>query len=801
WIAGCSTGEEAYSLAIIFKEALEAIKPLGTFKLQIFATDLDKDAIDKARTGFFPLNITADVSQERLRRFFEREENGFRISREIRETVVFAPQNVIMDPPFTKLDILVCRNLLIYMEQDLQKKLIPLFHYSLNPGGFLFLGSAESIGSFSSLFRPLDSKTRLFCRLNQSGRSEPLDLPFAFGRALPVFQDVADKQTDSKSSSHNLQALVDHFLLQHYAPVAVLTNDKGDIIYISGHTGKYLEPAAGKANWNIFAMAREGLRFELNVLFGSALHQKSAVIRKGLTLGVNGSTQTFNLTIEPLEAPDPLRGLVLIVFSDAEKVAGELLPDATFSDAAANRLTILEEELTRARDEILSIREEMETSQEELKSTNEEMQSANEELQSANEELTTSKEEMQSMNEELQTVNHELQSKVRDLSQVNNDMKNLLNSTDIATLFLDEALNIRRFTTRTTSIIKLIASDVGRPITDIVTDLHYPELADDAKEVIQTLVFSEKQVSAKNGRWFNVKIMPYRTQENRIIGLVITFSDITTAKNLEEELRENETRFRAAIESSGIVVAAVDRAFRYTWLYDPRSELITPDFIGKRDDEHPDRQHLSELMEVNRKVFATGHAVRRDLTFQLMNGSSRFYELNAKPLKNANGEMIGVITIATDKTRIKESERAKTESDARLRFLLDAIPEGAMFQDKEGRILMTNHEAARILGFSMEEMQGKTAMELRLKTVRPDGSDFPIEEHPAIVALRTARPARGVVMGVFHPGNNTCRWISINALPRFREGISAPCQVYVAFHEITLPKASSSAFKKKEKPS
>ncbi|NTV92932.1 MAG: chemotaxis protein CheB, partial [Chlorobiaceae bacterium] len=640
WIAGCSTGEEAYSLAIIFKEALEAIKPLGTFKLQIFATDLDKDAIDKARAGFFPLNITADVSQERLRRFFEREENGFRISREIRETVVFAPQNVIMDPPFTKLDILVCRNLLIYMEQDLQKKLIPLFHYSLNPGGFLFLGSAESIGSFSSLFRPLDSKTRLFCRLNQSGRSEPLDLPFAFGRALPVFQDVADKQTDSKSSSHNLQALVDHFLLQHYAPVAVLTNDKGDIIYISGHTGKYLEPAAGKANWNIFAMAREGLRFELNVLFGSALHQKSAVIRKGLTLGVNGSTQTFNLTIEPLEAPDPLRGLVLIVFSDAEKVAGELLPDATFSDAAANRLTILEEELTRARDEILSIREEMETSQEELKSTNEEMQSANEELQSANEELTTSKEEMQSMNEELQTVNHELQSKVRDLSQVNNDMKNLLNSTDIATLFLDEALNIRRFTTRTTSIIKLIASDVGRPITDIVTDLHYPELADDAKEVIQTLVFSEKQVSAKNGRWFNVKIMPYRTQENRIIGLVITFSDITTAKNLEEELRENETRFRAAIESSGIVVAAVDRAFRYTWLYDPRSELITPDFIGKRDDEHPDRQHLSELMEVNRKVFATGHAVRRDLTFQLMNGSSRFYELNAKPLKNANGEMI-----------------------------------------------------------------------------------------------------------------------------------------------------------------
>ncbi|NTW84402.1 MAG: PAS domain-containing protein [Chlorobiaceae bacterium] len=657
WIAGCSTGEEAYSLAIIFKESLQAVKPLGTFKLQIFATDLDKDAIDKARSGFFPLNIAADVSQERLRLFFEREDNGFRITRDIRETVVFAPQNVIMDPPFTKLDILVCRNLLIYIEQDLQKKLIPLFHYCLNPGGFLFLGSAENIGSFSNLFRPLDSKTRIFCKLQQNGCSEPLDLPFAFARVLPALPDVADKQYDSKVSSLNLQALVDRLLLQHYAPAAVVTNDKGDIIYISGHTGKYIEPAAGKANWNIFAMAREGLRYELNVLFGSALRQKTALTRRGVTLKMNGNILSVNLTIEPLEAPDPLRGLILIVFNDDEKVAGELLPDTSFSDAAGNRLTSLEQELSRARDEILSIREEMETSQEELKSTNEEMQSTNEELQSANEELTTSKEEMQSMNEELQTVNHELQSKVRDLTQVNNDMKNLLNSTDIATLFLDDALNIRRFTTRTTSIIKLIASDVGRPITDIVTDLQYPDLADDAREVIQTLVFCEKQVPATNGRWFNVKIMPYRTQENRIIGLVITFSDISTAKKLEEDLRDNENRFRAAIESSGIVVAAVDRDFRYTWLYDPRHELIKPDFIGRRDEELPDELHFKELKEVNRKVFATGDTVFRDLTVRLVNGSSRFYKLIANPMKSANGEVIGVITVASENSYLKEAQR------------------------------------------------------------------------------------------------------------------------------------------------
>ncbi|TLU83162.1 MAG: PAS domain S-box protein [Chlorobium sp.] len=800
WIAGCSTGEEAYSLAIIFRETLEAVKPIGTFKLQIFATDLDKDAIDKARTGFFPLNITADVSQERLRRFFESEDNGFRISREIRETVVFAPQNVIMDPPFIKLDILVCRNLLIYMEQDLQKKLIPLFHYSLNPGGFLFLGSAESIGSFSNLFRPLDSKTRLFCRLQPNGRSEPLDLPFAFVRALPAFPDVAAEQSSSKSSSLNLQTLVDRFLLQHYAPAAVLTNDKGDIIYICGHTGKYIEPAAGKANWNIFAMAREGLRFELDLLFRNALRQKTAVTRKGLTLGMNGDTQTVNLTIEPLEAPDALRGLILIVFKDDDNVSGEILPDTSFSDAAGNRLTSLHQELSMARDEILSIREEMETSQEELKSTNEEMLSANEELQSTNEELTTSKEEMQSMNEELQTVNHELQSKVRDLSQVNNDMKNLLNSTDIATLFLDDSLNIRRFTTRTTSIIKLIASDVGRPITDIVTDLHYPDLAEDAREVIQTLIFCEKQVPATNGRWFNVKIMPYRTQENRIIGLVITFSDITEAKNLEENLRENENRFRTAIESSNIIVAVFDREFRFTWLCDPRHEMFRPDFTGRRDDELPDELHFKELREVNREVFAKGNTFCRDLTVQLANGCSRFYELVSKPLKNGNGETIGVIMVASDNTCRKEAERAREECEESFRFLFDAIPEGAIFQDPEGKILRTNHEAERILGYSRDEMQGKTAMELRWKTVRQDGSDFPFEEHPAFIALGTAQPVRGVVMGVFHPGNNTCRWISINALPRFRDGMSAPYQVYVTFHEITSPKALPSAFKKKEKP-
>ncbi len=551
WVSGCSTGEEAYSLAIAFREVVDALKPGGNFRLQIFATDLDKDAIDKARQGIYPANIATDVSSERLQRFFIKDEHhGFRISRDIRETIVFAPHNVIMDPPFTKLDIIVCRNLLIYMEQELQKKLLPLFHYSLNAGGILFLGTAESIGSFTYLFDAFDLKARIFRKLRYGHRAEPVEFPASFAPMFYKASEMMGRRAAMKTGEMNLQLVTDQFLLQHYTPAGVLTNEKGDIISISGRTGKYLEPAAGKANWNVFAMAREGLRYELNILFGSVIRQKKSLVKKGVMVGTNGGMQRVNLTVELLEAPEILRGLLLIVFNDVDSVeAGLVTGSAVHADAGSEQVELIGQELREAQNEILIIREEMQTSQEELKSMNEEMQSANEELQSTNEELTTSKEEMQSLNEELQTVNHELQSKVTDLSETNNDMKNLLNSTDIATLFLDDALKIRRFTNRTAAIIKLIATDIGRPVTDIVTDLHYPDLIDDAREVLRNLVYSEKQIPASDGRWFIVKIMPYRTQENRIVGLVITFTDITAVKKFEGSLQESEERFRFLFEA------------------------------------------------------------------------------------------------------------------------------------------------------------------------------------------------------------------------------------------------------------
>jgi two-component system CheB/CheR fusion protein len=535
WVPGCSTGEEAYSLAMVFKEAMEAAKPSKTFKLNVFATDLDKDAINKARQGVYPANIAADVSPERLKRFFTKVEPGYRVGTEIREMVVFAPQSLILDAPFTKLDILSCRNLLIYLAPEMQKKLMPLFHYSLSPGGILLLGSAETVGGFTDLFASLGGKTRLYRRTESATRAEPIEFPPAFASPLPAGTE-ARPETKTPSS---LQALADQLVLELYSLPAVLVNDKGDVLYVSGRTGKYLEPAAGKANWNIFVMARTGLRYELTNAFEKVLRQEGAVALRGLRIENNGGDYFVNVTLQRLEKPEPLRGLVMIVFADvAAPLETPVQGRARKGPGRSARLAELEQKHQQVCMELQTTREVMQTSQEELRSTNEEMQSTNEELQSTNEELMTSKEEMQSLNEELQTVNTELQAKVDELSRSNNDMKNLLNSTDIATLFLDNDLKVRRFTTQATKIIKLITGDVGRPITDLASDLLYPELPADAREVLRKLGFVEKPVNARDGRWFTVRIMPYRTLDDRIDGVVITFADITTAKTLEAQLRE-----------------------------------------------------------------------------------------------------------------------------------------------------------------------------------------------------------------------------------------------------------------------
>lgn len=532
WVAGCSTGEEAYSLAMTFREAVERLRPRTNFTLQIYATDIDREAIAQARQGSYPASIATDVAPGRLARFFVKDGTGYRVAKEIREMVIFAPQNVIMDPPFTKLDLLTCRNLLIYFTPELQKKLFPLFHYSLNPEGVLLLGSAESVGGFTGLFAALPGKSRLFRRLTALPHPALAKFPTDFLAARGGDPDPARKPSPAAAG---LQASAEQWLLHHRAPTAVLVNKLGDILFVSRRTGPYLEPAAGKANWNLFAMVRPSLRPAVTKVFQQARVSVGGGACRRVVLMKDA--RHVEVAVEYLLEPIALRGLAMVEFTDVPAPAAPLPRRGGKAVTSRARVHQLEQALRAARDDLQNTRDVMLVSQQDLKSLNEELQSTNEELQSSNEELTTSKEEMQSLNEELQTVNVELQAKVDELGAASNDMKNLLNSTEIATVFLDNGLRVRRFTEQAQKLFKFIPGDIGRPVTDLANDLLYPEMVADARDTLRTLVPLDLPVETRSGRWYAMRLMPYRTAENRIEGVVITFTDITTAKKLEAELR------------------------------------------------------------------------------------------------------------------------------------------------------------------------------------------------------------------------------------------------------------------------
>lgn len=532
WVVGCSTGEEAYTLAMVYSEAVEKLPASQRPSLKIFATDLNADAIGLARIGLYPASIARDVEPRRLGRFFREKPGGYLIDPGIREMVLFAQHDVILDPPFTRLDILCCRNLMIYFDAALQQRLVPVFHYSLRPGGVLLLGGSETVGRGQAMFIPLHPKTRLYLR--NDNRSAPNMAVFPTPR--PLSSPSASQETTvahPNTAPSNLQSLADHALLQAFSPAAVLVDDSGNVLYVNGRTGAYLEPAASKANWNIHLMARPGIRTQLAVALRTALRDKGAVELHGLRLD-DEAPLCVDITVLPILQPAGLAGMALIVFRDVVAPSrGRRRKAADAVDPAVG------DELIRSRDEIRALRQETRASQEELQATNEELQSANEDLQSANEELTTSKEEAQSMNEELQTVNGELQSKLDDLALAQSDMQNLLNSIDIATLFLDNGLNVRRFTEQIARVFHLREADIGRPLSELPAKLIYPELHADVKETLRTLVFSEKQIETADGHWFSVHIMPYRTLANVIQGAVITFVDITSAKELESRLRKD----------------------------------------------------------------------------------------------------------------------------------------------------------------------------------------------------------------------------------------------------------------------
>ena len=542
WVAGCSTGEEAYSLAIALHELLQAADAPSREAapaVQIFATDLSEDAIVRARRGVFPAAIAREVSPVRLQRYFTRAGEGWRIGKSVRESVVFATHDLLADPPFTRLDLISCRNLMIYLTLPLQERLLPLFHYGLRPGGVLLLGSSESVGRGADLFEPIDARLRLFRRRPAPGALAVPGLPLR-----PHDRAIAPKEPavpDPDIPSVNLQSLADQVLLHELTPPAVLVSAAGDILYINGRTGRWLEPAAGKANWNLHAMARPGIREPLSAALARIAVQDEPLRLTGLIPADDAGAAPVDVLVRRLHEPAGLEGTLLVVFQAQPASAVPATPATATAQApvpasvpaGADAGADAGQELIFNRERLRLMRDEMRSSREELQAANEELQSSNEELQSTNEELTSSKEELQAMNEELHAVNAELQARVDELALARSDMRNLLDSLDVATLFLDAELNVRRYTEHGRRIFRLREGDIGRPIAELSGTLAYPDLPADLAAVLRELTPREKAVPSRDGRWYSVRISPYRDDAGQVRGALVTCLDITAAKLLE----------------------------------------------------------------------------------------------------------------------------------------------------------------------------------------------------------------------------------------------------------------------------
>ncbi len=546
WVAGCSTGEEAYSIAIFFLDYIKKSNPVNRMKVQIFATDINTEAVDFARHGLYPQNIVNFIPREYITDYFLQQGNRYKIKKEVREMIIFSKQDVIYDPPLTKIDLICCRNLLIYLIPEIQAKILSVFHYSLNPEGFIFLGTSESIGTQSELFSAFNSKWKLFKR-REGAKPHNIDSYYS-PRPFQALMNETSPDGEQNKHSINFTDLIKKTLLEKFTPPCILINEQGDILYFNGKTGNYLEPATGKVNMNIFSMAREGLRYELGQGIKKVLAQKKEIMLKSLELTIVESKIYLDIIISPVITDMNIFLLVVfrefapVVIKEKDIVRHDHLKESQY-------IRDLENELKDAKENLQNTLEEMIASQEEQKSTNEELQSINEELQSTNEELMTSREEMQSLNEELMSVNSELEVKISELSESNNDLINLLNNTEIGTIYLDINLKIRRYNNSATRIVNLIGTDIGRPLSDIATNLKNDTLVEDSMEVLKKLVFKESQVQNKKNKWFMTRIYPYRTVENLIDGVVITFSDITAMKELEASLEDAGNFSKAVVEA------------------------------------------------------------------------------------------------------------------------------------------------------------------------------------------------------------------------------------------------------------
>ncbi|MBS0149660.1 MAG: PAS domain-containing protein [Nitrospira sp.] len=557
WVTGCSTGEEAYSLAILLREFLMERK--SRRRVEIFATDIDGQAIATARTGLYPAGISDDITPVRLQRFFTKEDGWYRVKKEIRDLVIFAVHNLLTDPPFTKLNLVSCRNTLIYLETKAQQNLLATFHYALKPKGLLWLGPSETNSGFEERFMSVDKKWKLFTRDATSGVLPYLER-FAIGLTHTGVDTVPIGDVDRRAAARKVPALVEQLLMGRYVPASVVADTQGEVVYIHGHTGAYLEPAPGPQPQHLLDMAREGLKHELSAMLQQAAGRQTEIVRRGIRVRANGAVNVVTVTVRRIAEPDSLQGLFWVIF---EPVPAARKQEESRSTPSVRKVqTGLHRELEETKQRLQHTIEEVQTSNEELKSANEELQSTNEELQSTNEELETAKEELQSLNEELVTVNAELQGKLDELSGVNDDLTNLLNSTEVATIFVDNLLCIKRFTPEAKKVVNLIVSDVGRPLSDISSRIVSDQILEDTRDVLDTLIFKEREVQTTDGIWYFMRIFPYRTAKNTIEGLVLTFLNITKMKRAEQTSQAALDSAQNIVETIGVPLLVLDEELR-----------------------------------------------------------------------------------------------------------------------------------------------------------------------------------------------------------------------------------------------
>ncbi len=774
WIAGCATGEEAYSLAMLLCEHAERLSHPPS--IQLFASDVDEHSILDARAGLFPTTIEADVSQERLRRFFQQDHGRYRVRKELREKVLFASHNVLRDPPFSRIDLVSCRNLLIYLTPPAQEQVFDIFHFALRVGGLLFVGGSESSQNVESLFSAVDAPHRIYVRRSvprpawripilpgpTQNRLGPLP---ARARTLPALTsaEAADAKSEAPEALRGRQERrailfgeLHLKMLEDYGPPSVVINESHDIVHLSQHGGRYLQFGAGEPTADIMTMVHPALRIELRTALFRAAQDGAPFTAAPQMVEVDHTSEEVTIQVRPVKPDDAAQGFFLVLFEKTETSAS-----APGTQRHADVTRGLDDEIQYLKEQLSATVEQYEAANEELKASNEELQASNEEMRSAAEELETSKEELQSVNEELSTVNHELKSNVEELSRTNSDLNNLMASTDIGTIFLDRQLRIQRFTPSAQKIFNLIPADLGRPLSDITHQLVYAELIRDAEQVLDNLSAVEREVERDDASWYSVRIAPYRTQEDRIAGVVATFIDITQRRLAEQELRGMAQQMAAQLQQFNSVMSSVpdfiyqfDLEGRFTYVSESLLKFWQRPREGSLGKNFHELGYPPELAARLQGQIAQVLETRQQLKDETPYSSTvgeRLYEYIFFPLLAEDGSVTGVGGVTRDITERRRSHEALRESEERFRQFAENSSDVFWILDaKTMRLEYVNPIYEKMFGQSTEVLlqDRKRRLELVLPEDRAEaaaGLTDAVEGKTFARKYRILRPTDGQV--------------------------------------------------------